>query len=432
VERTIGWRPSEAGEDRALCQHAERASPVVHHAPAKRKEKPVYPPFYAAFRTYVKQLRLPWHRYQLANLLLLGTAFLQRRSLPVRRLARTLGGPGPKHLAFDKRFRRFLGNRRFDEAAQNAAVGCLLRFVLARLGAVPFIPVMVDWLFVEGHAILGLQIPYRGRSLPLCFCVHASTIQEDEQGRTQAEQKLLCRLLACWPEDAPPFLLLCDRGFAKGPLLSWLLGRRVRFIVRVPHDHHLYDRHGQLMSDQVDPRRGLWKWGPLHPPLGKAYLFAQVRYTKEHRLPLHLAVTAKLDPKTGKRAEWRLVTNLSEEHLRRVPRLYGQRMSPEETHRDYKRGYAVAGFALSHLGRMRKDRLQRYLLVVALLSCFLVLLAETERETREWLCQRHWGLGLLTMGLEVLHAAGASANRLARQACASVTFQPLWLSGVHS
>jgi hypothetical protein len=392
----------------------------------------VYYPYYAAFRTYVKQLSLPWHRYQLANLMLLGAAFLKRPSLPVRRLARTLGGPGRKHLAFDKRFRRFLGNKRLDEAAQNAAVGCLLRFVLARLGAVPFVPVMFDWLFVDGHAILGLQIPYRGRSLPLCFSVHASTIEADEQGRTQAEQKLLSRLIACWPDETPPFLLLCDRGFAKGPLLSWLLGRRVRFIIRVPHDHHLYDRRGQLLNDEGTPGNGSFRPGPLHPPLGKAYLFSQIRYTQAHRFSLHLAVSAMPDRKTGKRSEWRLVTNLPEEQLRRVPRLYGQRMSPEETHRDYKRGYAVAGFALSHLGRMRRDRLQRYLLIVALLSCFLVILAETERETREWLCQRHWGLGLLTMGLEVLHAAGAAANRLTRQACASVTFQPLWLSGVHS
>src|SRR5947209_18764495 len=109
---------------RALCQHAEWASPLVHHAPAKRKEKPVYHPYYAAFRTFVKHLQLPWNRYQHANLLLLAAAFLKRPSLPVRRLARTLGGPGKKHLAFDKRFRRFLGNKRLDEAAQNAAVGC--------------------------------------------------------------------------------------------------------------------------------------------------------------------------------------------------------------------------------------------------------------------------------------------------------------------
>lgn len=389
-------------------------------------------PYFAAFRTFVKHLKLPWHHYQTANLVLLASGFLKRPSLPVRRLARTLAGPGRGHLSLDKRFRRFLGNHRLHERAQDAAVGCLLRFLLPRLGAVPFVPVMFDWLFVDDHAILGLQIPYRGRSLPICFAVHSRTLSDDEPRQTEAEQRLLERLIACWPPDAPPFVLLCDRGFAKGPLLSWLLERNLCFIIRVPRDHHLYDHHGHLLNDQGDPVQGSWKPGPLHPPLGKARIFPQVTYTQERRLPVHLAVTAKADLKTGKRMEWRLVTNLSVEHLPRVPRLYGQRMSPEETHRDCKRGYAVAGFALCHLGRMRKDRLQRYLLIVALIACFLVLIAETERETREWLCRRHWGLGLLTMGLEVLHAAGTAANQLARRACASVTLQPLWLSGVHS
>src|SRR5438874_8833915 len=169
----------------------------------------MFHPYFAAFRTYVKQLKLPWHHYQMENLRRLGGAFLQRRSLPVRRLARTIAGPGPKHRAADKRFRRFLGNPRLDEQAQDAAVACLLRFLLPRLGAVPFVPVMFDWLFVDDHAILGLQIPYRGRSLPICFAVHSRTLSDDEPRQTQAEQQLLERLIACWPTEAPPFLLLC-------------------------------------------------------------------------------------------------------------------------------------------------------------------------------------------------------------------------------
>jgi hypothetical protein len=395
---------------------------------ATRKEKPVVHPYYAAFRTFVRQLALPWHHYQRANLLLVGGAFLQRRSLPVRRLARTLAGPGKAHRALDKRLRRFLGNARLDETAQDAALACLLRLLLARLGAVPFVPVMLDWLFVDHHALLGLQVPYRGRALPLCFAVHSLSEGEDP-GQTAAEQQLVARLLSCWPKDAPPPVLLCDRGFAKGGLLAFFLERQVRFIVRVPRDHLLYDAGGRLLNGRVDPARGLWQFSRLHPPLGKARLFAQVTYTQEHRLPVHLVVTAKAEPKTGKRLEWRLVTNVAVEQLRHVPRLYAQRMSPEEVHRDCKRGHAVGGFGLSHLGRMRADRLQRLMLVLALLACFLVLVAETERETREWLCRKGWGLGLLTMGLDLLHAAGKNANQLARRACASVTLQPLWLPG---
>jgi hypothetical protein len=394
-------------------------------------------PYFAAFRIFVKQLGLPWHHYQLTNLVLLGSAFLRRPSLPVRRLARKLAGPGKKYASFDKRFRRFLGNRRLDEVAEDAAVSAVLRFILARLGSVPFVPVMFDWFFVDDHAILGLQIPYRGRSLPLCFVVLSKTRREDEPRQTEAEQQALERLLRCWPSDTAPPVLLCGPtsgrpGFAKGPLCAWLLKRQVRFIIRVKFDHHVYDRHGRLLNDQGDVARGTWKSGALHPPVGKAWLFPHVTYTQEHRLPVHLVATAKQDPKTGKRMEWRLITNLEVTDLPHVPRLYGQRMSPEETHRDCKTGYAVAGFALSALGRMRADRLQRYLLVVAIIACFLVFVAETERETRAWLCKKHWGLGLLTMGLAVLDAAGSKVRQLAKRACASVNLRPLWLPGVHS
>lgn len=386
----------------------------------------------AAFGVFVKQLRLPWHRNQLANLVLLGGAFLSRRSLPVRRLARAVAGPGPQLRALDKRLRRFLGNQRLNETAQDAAVGALLRGILPRLGAVEFVPVMFDWLFVDGHALLGLQLPYRGRSLPVCFSVHPATFEANEPDQTKAELALLERLRGCWPVGAPPPVLLCDRGFAKGELVQWLQQRRLRFIIRVPRSHHLYSRHGQLLNDPPDADPEPSRRGLLHPPLGKAYLLSHVTYTQDWRRPVHLVVTAKLDPRTGKRREWRLITNLEEPQLWHVPRLYAFRMSPEETHRDYKRGHAVGGFALCHLGRMRRDRLQRYLLVLSLISCFLVLVAETEREAREWLKRQHWGLGLLTMGLDLLHAAGNSAVRLARQACASVNLEPLWVPGGYS
>ena len=50
----------------------------------------------AAFGHFVNQLHLPRRKTQRENFLRLGAAFLQRRSLPVRRLARTLAGPTPQ------------------------------------------------------------------------------------------------------------------------------------------------------------------------------------------------------------------------------------------------------------------------------------------------------------------------------------------------
>ena len=103
----------------------------------------------------------------------------------------------------DKRLRRFLGNALLYYQALDGALACHLRFLLPRFGAAPFIPVMVDWLFIDKWAVLWAQIPYAGRALPLCVSVHRKHLKGDEVGRTQAEQQLLTRLRACWPTGGP-------------------------------------------------------------------------------------------------------------------------------------------------------------------------------------------------------------------------------------
>src|SRR5436190_3876855 len=104
-----------------------------------RKEKPMFHAHVSAFRTFVNHLRLPWNAYQQENLVRLGAAVLQRRSLPLRRLARTIAGPTKSHRAADKRLRRFLGNPALGPSALDAALTAHLSFLLSRLGAVPFV-----------------------------------------------------------------------------------------------------------------------------------------------------------------------------------------------------------------------------------------------------------------------------------------------------
>jgi hypothetical protein len=383
----------------------------------------------SAFRTFVNRLHLPWNAYQLDNLVRLGAAVIQRRSLPVRRLARTIAGPSKNHRAADKRLRRFLGNPALGLAALDAALAAHLSFLLARFGAVPFVLVMLDWTFLPGRAILWAQIPYRGRALPLFALVQHVPLTDDEVGRTQAEKQLLLRLQRCWPAAAPPPVLLADRGFDKAPLLSWLIGAGWLFIVRIKRGNHLLDEHGRLLNDAYDADGHLVSIGPLHPGPGKQLTFPRITYYEKERLPLHLAVSALLDPKTLKVEEWRLVTNLPVEDLGRVPKLYGQRMPPEEVHRDSKRGYAISGMGLCAMGRLRPDRLERLIFMFGLIYGYLVLVAETARESRAWLCERHWGLSLAHYALDLLHAPNARPLQMARQACASVRLEPLWPTG---
>jgi hypothetical protein len=131
-------------------------------------------------------------------------------------------------------------------------------------------------------------------------------------------------------------------------------------------------------------------------------------------------------PRTSQNARWLLLTNLPEPQLRRAPGLYALRMSPEETHRDAKRGPHSSGLALDHLGRLRADRLERLVLLLSLVYSFLVLVGHTALETHGWLKRKRWGLSIATLGRELLHQAGPLASGLARRACAHTTLDPAW------
>jgi hypothetical protein len=379
-----------------------------------RKEKPVVQYHVAAFRRYVNQLGLPWPKRWRANFLDLGAALCVQRTLVVRSLARTLTGPQQAMRYADKRLRRFLGNERLDETAVDAALACHLRFLLARLPRHLQIPVMVDWTQVAEYDLLWLQIPCRGRSLPLVgFVVSGRGDLDEEAWRTRSEKEVLTRLRNCWPAEFGPPLLLMDRGFDKGPLLSWLLEEGWLFVLRAKENQFL-DANGQVLN------------GALCGLPGLPRCFPKVTYTEKHRFPLHLVVSAVRHKRTGKNARWLLVTNLPEPQLRRAPGLYALRMSPEETHRDVKRGPHSSGLALDHLGRLRADRLERLVFLLSLVYSFLVLVGHTALETHDWLKQKRWGLSISTLGLELLRQAGPLASRLARRACAHTTLDPAW------
>lgn len=126
-------------------------------------------------------------------------------------------------------------------------------------------------------------------------------------------------------------------------------------------------------------------------------------------------------------SHWLLITDLPEALLPQATRLYAHRMQPEQTHRDCKRGHFVSGFALDHLQRLRRDRLERALFCVGLCYAFLVFLAEAERQTRAWFRSRHWGLSLITFALDLLHAGQAEAVQAIKRALVCVKLEPLWL-----
>lgn len=365
-----------------------------------------YPALNGAFSLFVHRLHLPWHKPQRNNLINLATAFARERSLPLRRLARVLVGPGREQRHMDKRIRRFLGNPQLDRAG---ALAAYLRFLLPRFNAEPFVPVMVDWTYLHRkRSILWCQIPYRGRAFPLLALVFP---WGEGPGETAAELQLLNTLADCWPADAPRPMFLADRGFAKSELMAWLHAKGWFFLVRACVNQHLSTANQQRLR-------------LAHTPEGETRYYPNV-FCFPIRVPVHV-VTATRRHK-GRLAHWRLITNLAVPLLPQATRLYRHRMQPEQIHRDCKTGHFVSGFALGHMTRMHPERLQNLLFCVGLWYAFLILLAETEAATRAWLIDRHWGLSLTTFGLDLIRFVDRGLKRVIKQALDCGRLKPLWL-----
>jgi hypothetical protein len=181
------------------------------------------------------------------------------------------------------------------------------------------------------------------------------------------------------------------------------------------------------MQAAVTDRRGRRLEKRLFVYPEETLVYPNVTYHLEGQFSVHLVARCIIDPRTKEPTTWYLITNLSEERLEQVPQLYAQRMQPEETYRDSKRGYLLDGFGLHRLQRLRRDRLERLLFVFGLVYGFLVLVAETERQTRAALMRRSWRLSLIRFALDLLHHAPNRARQRAHQACARVRLEPLWL-----
>lgn len=386
-------------------------------------------PYRTAFRHFINHLHLPWRKTQQENLIRWGSAFLLRQSLPVRRLARTLAALPQQAKHQDKRLRRFLGN---DRLHLDEALRAYLRFLLPRFGAQPFLPLMLDWTYLGRYAILTVAIPYHGRSFLLFATVHERKIERRVYSQTQAEISLLRRVRWCWPQNAAPPLLLADRGFDKSRLLEWLLHgttgkKKEERAPSAPGSHPwLFVIRSCMQAGITDERgRRLEKRLRVYP--NEILIRPRITYHLEGQFALHLVITRRQDPRTGEDATWYLITTLPEARLPQAPRLYAQRMAPEETYRDCKRGYNLSGFGLKGLERMRRDRLERLLFLLVLAYGFLMLLAETERAVREGFVKRHFRISLITFALDALRVIPKLIPQLARQACASVKLKPLWL-----
>ena len=375
---------------------------------------PWYPRVLAAVRAAVPSLAPT----QAANLALLTSAILAKRTLCLSALARAYPSPAqrrvprPKHdlLHRLKRLWRFLDNARLDPVAVQAA---LVPEVVARLGSPKRLGLAIDWTMFDvtlpggrrvRYQVLRVAVPRRGRALPLLQVAYDRDRLPSDRSQNQLEEAALDAVLRALPAGVRA-VVLADRGFARATFLEWLQRHPARpeFVVRVDT--------GTCLTEP-DGRR--WKLGTEGLQLGQLRWAPGVRYTLYHGRPRDLVVNVALCWRASARraarrphrtpAEpWYLATSLG--RAEQAVAWYWQRGWIEQSFKDSK-----SRFGLKRVQVACPERLSRLLAALTFALAWLTLAALPELGALPcgWAARvAHWGrASLLTLALELLDHLG--------------------------
>jgi hypothetical protein len=314
---------------------------------------------------------------QAANLALLVSALLARRTLCLSELARAYPTPAarrvaaPKHdlLHRLKRLWRFLGNERVDPvAAQLAAIP----HAVARLGG-GRLGLAIDWTMFDAglpsgrvvrYQVLCVAAPCQGRAVPLLQVAYDRDRLPAGRSQNQLEEAALWAAVAALPAGTRP-VVLADRGFARATFLAELERRGLDFVVRIDK--------GTCLTE-ADGRR--WKLGEEGLQRGQVRWASGVRYGLYHGRPRELRLNVALCWRVAKcrasrkipREPWYLATSLG--RAGRAIAWYWRRGWIEQSFRDAK-----SRFRLKHVQVGCPGRLTRLLMALTLASAWLALAA---------------------------------------------------------
>lgn len=293
-----------------------------------------------------------WKRH-LANLALMIFAVSEVRRLSVTAIGRGLRGrTSPKHSI--KRFDRFLSNHRFDDIAAQEA---LLRAVI---GNRPRVLVAVDWTKYREWPALVASVVHRGRGIPVMWSVMDG--RKLYKSQNAFEHGFFKWLRSALPRGVQAIVLL-DRGFKRVELVRQLSRLGLDFVIRTGNNVH-------VQSSQYE--------GPIE---GLVLRRGQVTDIPDAALrsrhPVRVRVVGLWERK--QKEPWLLMTSLEQESVAELARMYGKRFRIEETFRDEKD--ARFGLYLGHVKVTRADRLERLMLIAALVHFFAMLIgAEARRQ----------------------------------------------------
>ncbi len=290
-----------------------------------------------------------WKRH-VVNLALLVHAAFECKRLGIAALGRAMRcATSPKHAI--KRADRFFGNERFDHwAAQEQ----LLRAVIGPRKTV-FIP--VDWTKVREWPALVAGVVKRGRAVPVAWAVLGNRALYKSQNAF--ENGFFAWLAQALPEGVRAIILL-DRGFKRVSLVKHLRRCGLSFVIRTGGNVRV--RHPSFTGrmDELVQRRG------DVVDLPDASLHSE--------RPTRVRVVGLWE--RGQKEPWLLMTDL-EDDVATVATAYGRRFRIEETFRDEKD--TRFGMALGQLKMTKADRLERMLLVAALVHFIAMLVGGAAR-----------------------------------------------------
>jgi Transposase DDE domain len=315
---------------------------------------------------------------QAANLALLVSALLAKRTLCLTELARAYPAPpvrrvaAPKHdlLHRLKRLWRFLGNERVDPLAVQLAA---IPHAVARLGCGARLGLAIDWTLFDAklpsgrrvrYQVLRIAVPCRGRAAPLLQLAYDRDCLPADTSQNRLEEEALWAVVAALPPGARP-VVLADRGFARGPFLAALQRRGLDYVVRV--------KKGTWLTEP-DGRR--WKLGAEGLARGQVRWCPGVRFALEGGRPSDLRLNVALcwrvatcrASKKVPKGPWYLATSLGSPG--RAVAWYWRRGWIEQSFKDSK-----SRFGLARVQVGCPARLSRLLAALTLALAWLTLAA---------------------------------------------------------
>ena len=265
-----------------------------------------------------------------------------------------------------RRFRRWLGNRRIEVAP---LYGPLIEQALREWGTHTLYLALDTSLLWNQYCLIRLSVVYRGRAVPVVWDVI-------EHGSSSVPHDAYAALLEAVPALLPAgvkVIFLADRGFADTALLAQLRRLGWHFRIRIKATFSV-ERPGQSVCKVED--------FPLAP--GRALFLHNVAITAEQFGPVSLALARHSS--TGE--YWSIVSD--EPTNVHTFEEYGRRFDIEENFLDDKSN----GFQLESSLVRDADALSRLWFVVAVATLYLVAQGTqvVAAHKRRWV-DPHWSRG---------------------------------------